>query len=297
MSGPKAQGFSVREFLEALGEQLDRAQDGLAVKVRSGRPLTWALKDLALELKVFVEMNDTGEVRLRTAAANESGASTINLAMTTITRPMVEENTFQIEEETDPRGIEALRSASDLSDDDQRRLGRMGVRTVGQLRRVAAGTDPRQLEAVIGIPALRLRSLLEASSRPSVSDSQVVRSRSGPPLLRVRGANLSDGIDAEVRLAGEPVQVLEAKRHELLVRPLSHHTEGQVEVFVAGERATGFFRMEDPAGSRSPSSATEATPDPSPEFEVYDLAVERDRQHGMPSARSDQVPQPRGGRG
>ena len=42
------------EFVQALTAQLDRAQDSLALKVRAGRPLTWALKDVTIDLKVFL---------------------------------------------------------------------------------------------------------------------------------------------------------------------------------------------------------------------------------------------------
>ena len=59
----------VEEFLQALTAQLDRAQDTLALKVRAGRPLTWALKDLAIDLRVFLEVDSAGRVLLRTAAA------------------------------------------------------------------------------------------------------------------------------------------------------------------------------------------------------------------------------------
>ena len=56
-------------------------------------------------------------------------------------------------------------------------------------------------------------------------------------LLRIQGANLTDGINTEVRLAGEAVEIVDAKPNVLLVRPMEHHTSGQIEVMTAGERA------------------------------------------------------------
>lgn len=237
-----ARSFPVEEFLQSLTAQLDRAQDTLALKVRAGRPLTWALKDLSLDLQVFVEVDNAGRVLLRSAAAGETGASTLHINLTSITRPMVEENTFAFQDDQDPRSIDDLRMAANLDEADRRKLDMLGVRTVGQLQRLSQDTDHKAVEAMIGLPVSRLRAALEAASRPTVSAQEVVRRPDGD-LLRIHGANLSDGLGTEVRLAGEPVEILEARRNELLVRPLAHHQEGQVEVTVRGERATGYFRL------------------------------------------------------
>jgi hypothetical protein len=119
----------------------------------------------------------------------------------------------------------------------------MGIRTVGQLRRMSDETSPVAMEAMMGLPVGRLRAALEAAARPAVTGHDVIETRDGETLLRVHGANLSDGLGTEVKLAGDPVEVVEARKHQLLVRPLEHHEHGQVEVLVAGKRATGYFRM------------------------------------------------------
>jgi len=243
VSRPSSRGIPVEEFLQAIGEQLDRAQDSLAVKARTGRPLTWALRDLKVDLQVFVELDERGRVLWRSAGANETGASTVHLEFTTITRPMIEENTWSFLDDSDPRSMEDIGVAADLSEDDQRRLGRLGVRTVGQLRRLSAETrNPKAVEAMIGIPVSKLEAALRASARPVVMGQELVR-RSDETLLRIHGANLHDGINTEVLLGGEAVEVVEASPHALLVRPLEHHQSGSIEVLTAGDRATGFFRM------------------------------------------------------
>jgi hypothetical protein len=230
--------YPVEDFLQALTAQLDRAQDALALKVQgTNRPLTWALKDLAIDLRVFVEVDDRGKVLLRSAGPNEDGASTIHLNLTTITRPMVEENSWSFRGEQDLRSLSDLRETS-LAPDDEQRLDWMGVRTVGQLKQL----DPLQVQAIVGIPAQRLQSALESASRPTVTGHDVIQRVDGP-VLRIRGANLFDGVTPEVRLAGSPVEVLEAAPNQLVVRPGSGHHEGQVEVFTRGERATGWFRF------------------------------------------------------
>ena len=230
----------VDEFVQAVGAQLDRAQDALALKVSGGnRPLTWALKDLEIELRVFVDFDDRGRMMLRTAGPNEKEASALHFSFTTITRPMVEENSYQYEHESDPRAIEDIRGSAELDGDTQRKLDLLGVRTVGQLKQL----DPMAVQAVMGIPATKLQAALAASARPAVTGQEVVARPDGTRLLRIRGANLYSGVMPEVRLAGQPVEVLDAKPTAVLVRPLAVHDEGQVEVLTDGHRATGWFRL------------------------------------------------------
>lgn len=232
--------YPVEDFLQALTAQLDRAQDALALKVSgTNRPLTWALKDLSIDLRVFVDVNESGKVLLRSAGPNEDGASTVHLSLTTITRPMVEENSFTFHTDSDPRSISDRQSGVDLDDNEQRKLDWMGVRTMGQLKRL----DPNAVQAIIGIPATRLQAALAAAARPTVLGHEVTRDGEGDSLLRIHGANLTSGVTPEVRLSGDPVEVLEATPRTLLVRPRSHHDEGQVEVFTDGQRVTGFYRI------------------------------------------------------
>src|ERR1700712_4345130 len=55
--------FLVEDFLAAIASQLDRTQDVLALKAVN-RPLTYAIRDFTMELKVFVEMDPGGAIRL-----------------------------------------------------------------------------------------------------------------------------------------------------------------------------------------------------------------------------------------
>lgn len=241
--------FAVEEFLQALTAQLDRAQDALALKAMAGRPLTWALRDLSLDLQVFITVDPQGRVLMRSAGANEQGASTVHLALTTVTRPMVEENTWSFKDDADPRSLDDPTVSSQLDEGERRKLDYAGIRTIGQLKRVAAENSHRAVEAMVGIPVMRLGALLEASSRPAVSSHEVVRRADGAQLLRIHGANLSDGVSTEVFLGGEAAEVIEAKPQMLLVRPLSVLRDGPIEVKVANQRATGFVRVPNGGGA------------------------------------------------
>lgn len=247
-SGGKGRPFAVEEFVQAFTAQLDRAQDALALKARVGRPLTFALKDLSVDLHVFLESDDSGKLVMRHAGPDENGASTIRLSFTTITRSMVEENTLAMSADEDPRTLDDLRGAESLDDTEKRRLEWAGVRTVGQLKKLSQGTDPKSMEAYLGIPVLKLRAALEQAARPVVTGQEVVPRGDGTHLLRIRGANLTDGLPPEVHLSGEPVEVLEASPNMLLVRPRKHHSEGPVEVRIgSAQRATGYYRLPDAA--------------------------------------------------
>jgi hypothetical protein len=257
-SGPL---FSVEEFVQSLTAQLDRAQDALAIKAKTGRPLTFALKDLSVDLKVFWEAPE-GQLKLRHANPNEEGASTVHLAFTTITRSMAEENSLSLSQDEDPRALSEITEQGVLGEQERRQLEMVGVRTVGQFKRLSESTDPKQVEAYLGIPVNRLRMALERSARPAVFGNEVVPGPDNRHLLRIRGANLMKGEPPQVLMSGEPVEVLEASETELLVKPMSHHREGQLQVNVSGERAEGFYELPldtrpgHPPASRFPDSGS-----------------------------------------
>lgn len=238
-------GIPVKAFLQTFAGQLDLTQDAMRMKVKAGRPLTWALKDIDVDLQVFISIASDGTMRWRTAGPNESGASTVRLSFTTITRSMVEENTWASEMEDDPRSLDVLKQ--ELSPEQLNDLSLIGVRTVSQYKRLIKD-NPQAVQVNTGIPVLDLQAALLRASRPTVSGHEVLRDVSGQPILKINGSNLHDGDTPEVKLAGEPVEVLEATPSALFVRPMAHHDEGQVEVFVGGSRVTGFFRIKN--GSR-----------------------------------------------
>lgn len=163
--------FSVEEFLNAITTQLDRVQDSLRLKAVN-RPLTYALKDLQLELKVFVDLDATGNVRFRPAGPNEAGASSVQLAFTTITRPMIEENTISLAStRSQPLG------ELGLSGEEQQRLERMGVRNLAQLNALNQSAGAKTISRLSDVSLDRLRTAL-SSGQP---DIRVVKPQPQPP--------------------------------------------------------------------------------------------------------------------
>lgn len=153
--------FLVEDFVHSIAAQLDRVQDALRLKAVN-RPLTYALKDFALDLHVFPELDEEGHVRFRTAGPNESGASTVRIAFTTITRPMIEENTVSLQASQGPSLEE-----SGLDPEEQRRLEQLGVRNVVQLQKLQKQAGASTIQRLARVPADRLREAL-TRARPAV---------------------------------------------------------------------------------------------------------------------------------
>jgi hypothetical protein len=177
----RQQGLPIEQFIQALTSQLDRAQTALALKARAGLPLTFAVKDLTLDLRAVVEMSGS-VVRIRPAGPGETESSTLRVALTTITRPQIEENTQRLATASgEPTLSEAV--GNQLSDDEIRRLEWAGVRTVSQLADLQEHAGPDALERVAQVPAMRLRAALERASHPFVSDVSTVEHTDAPPPL------------------------------------------------------------------------------------------------------------------
>jgi hypothetical protein len=216
-------GIPLEQFITALTSQLDRAQSAMAIKARLGYPLTFAVKDLTLDLRAHLEMTG-GAVQIRPAGPGDAEASTIHLSLTTITRPMIEENTLHVAaaDPDEPTMEEALEG---WSPEERRRLEWAGVQTVSQLADLQRA-NPTMVEKVASIPAMRLRSALERAARPLVREvipepQPRVGGVSPATRLRIRGLNLVRDGAVQVSLGGEAVRVIEASPRELLVEPAS----------------------------------------------------------------------------
>jgi len=228
-------GLPLEQFIQALTSQLDRAQNTLALKARAGLPLTFAVKDLTLDLRTHIEMVDSA-VRIRPAAPGEVEASTIHLALTTITRPMIEENTMSLAAASDEPSLKQV-LGKDMTDEEQRRLEWAGIHTVSQFRDMQKHGGEQAIERVVDIPVNRLRAALARASEPMIThvtrESFSPDDGNGANLLRIRGHNLLQDNEPNVRIGNEQVAVMQASPRELLVAALPHHTEGTLSVETA----------------------------------------------------------------
>ena len=210
-------------FIQSLTEQLDKAQASMALKARVGKlPLTFAVKDVSLDLRAFVQFVDD-DVFIRPAGPGDSDASTIKLALTTITRSMVEENAVDFKPGTPEFSLrDAL--AGHISDEDQRRLERIGVRTVEQLTelRKTAGTDV--VARLARMPVNRLQQALLAAAAPRVTQVDIATTdgngrAGGGARVHLQAPGLIAGRIPFVRAAGADVPVVESHDGRIVLAP------------------------------------------------------------------------------
>ena len=240
--------FLVEEFIDSITTQLDRVQDALRIKAVN-RPLTYALKDLSLELKVFVELDPQGKVRFRTSGANEAGASVVHLGFTTITKPMIEENTVSL---ASSRGT-SLEEAG-LGEAERRNLERFGVRTVAQLQKLGSTTGISAVARLSDVPADRLKAALSLGkpmvdtvkpvpARPPVQSMPPPRPAPWPPAqppiavgpgtkkLQISGRNLVGEVGPPVvKLRGLPLSIAEADDDRLVIDIPEEAESGALEL-------------------------------------------------------------------
>jgi hypothetical protein len=215
-------GLPIEEFIQALTSQLDRAQATMAVKARMGMPLTFAVKDIQIELRAHIDVVQN-QIRIRSAGPKDVSASVINLSLTTITRPMIEENTLEISPD-EPSLKEVL--GDDVSEEERRRLEWAGIHSARQLRELDRQSGEGVIEQIVQIPAMRLRQALVRASQPRMRNV----SADGDERLRIRGVNLMQERTPDVRIGGEKAEVIHASDRELIVRAPSAARAGILSV-------------------------------------------------------------------
>lgn len=222
----------IEQFVQALTTQLDRAQSAMALKARNLKlPLTFAVKDLTLDLRTHVEMVRS-EVRLRPAGPGEKDASILHLSLTTITRPMLEENAVEsLAAPEEPTLKEAL--GDQLTEEEQRRLEWAGVHTVKQLRDLDQRRGTEAIQRVAMLPIDRLRAALTRAAQPAIT--RVTNEPTPQPgggsrnRLRIRGLNLlGANSQPSVRIGGEEATIVHASENEIVVAPLAHQFGGDL---------------------------------------------------------------------
>lgn len=243
-------GLPFEQFIQALTTQLDRAQRAMAVKAKNGNlPLTFAVKDLSLDLRTHVEMRGAA-VYIRPAGPNETEASTIHLNLTTITRPMIEENAVALEEDAAEPSLDEVLGEDVRAEEREelrRRLEWAGIHQVSQLRRLQEQRQERVLQRVTQLPLSRLKAAMSKVAVPRLSG--VIREQppapplapgvspseprpAPPPLLRLQGDNLLRNSTPVVRLRGQPIPVLRASPQEIVAMPPSGDLSGALSLEV-----------------------------------------------------------------
>jgi hypothetical protein len=229
MNASPGAALPLENFIQAVQSQLDKAQTAMAVKAHNlNLPLTFAIKDISLDLRAQVEFT-AGEIRIRPAGAADVQASLFHLVFAAITRPMIEENAVAFSDGPHDTSLDEL--GDGLSDEDRRKLEWVGVRTVAKLKESMASGGDQAIGRVTNLPVDRLRKALERASAPLIDHVVPVPGADGdPPMLRVRGRNLMQEGLPSVTMGNEAVAVVSARPEELLLAPTPSQWAGELSV-------------------------------------------------------------------
>jgi hypothetical protein len=106
-------------------------------------------------------------VHIRPAAPNEKEASTVRLQLTTVTRPMIEENAVQLGPAPDEPSLRDV-LGPEVTEEEERRLEWAGIQNVAQLRDLQRRSGEEALEKFTQVPVARLRAALSRASMPRI---------------------------------------------------------------------------------------------------------------------------------
>jgi hypothetical protein len=179
--------WNLESFLDSLIGELDRAQDTLALK-GVNRPLTYTVKDVALDLQLFPVYTGDG-VLFATARPGETGSSKVSIQLGSISDRQIRETT-RTPVSKDDVTVDAL---PDLDIETKKSLKKVGIHTASDLERM----ETKNIDlAQAGGPRLDYRNLAGAiakvrrqTSRPLV-DKVSLAQTAGQFVLAMNGRNL-----------------------------------------------------------------------------------------------------------
>jgi hypothetical protein len=278
----------LEDFIQAVQSQLDNAQAAMVMKAdNQNLPLTFAIKDISLDLRAHVEFTHS-EIRIRPAAAGEKEASVFHLVFTAITRPAIEENAVSFSTDPDDQPLEEL--GDELTADERKRLEWAGVRTIKQFQEAEERGAVHTIGRVTNLSIDRLRKALERASTPFVQRVEPVMPGADgdgaepPPLLRVIGRNLvRNGTFPQVRIGNRPVSILKSAPNELLLAPDDDQWAGELTLRSAPTLSTAMsfdldaFRPVTGSGadgSQQPASVDPPSPMAPRAMEIAAIPVE-----------------------
>lgn len=243
MANKNNKSWQLEDFIDSLVYELDKARETLSIKGLSS-PLTYAVKDVSMELHVFPEYNGK-DVRFVTAGSGESGSSKISLSLGSITDRQIRETAKKPIEADDI----ALDEIEDIDPDTKLQLNRMGIRSAKEVEKIqnqnikVSKPGPSGEGTGNTIDFKKLAGLINKAQRgqnpPKVFAAQLAHVQ-GKNVLAIKGENLviknSDQLkamlnskEARVIQAGANQIVLElaelpSKRDNQLMVQLDEHT-------------------------------------------------------------------------
>ena len=262
----------LEDFIQAVQSQLDNAQAAMAIKARNlNLPLTFAIKDINLDLRAHVEFADS-EIRIRPAAAGEKEASVFHLVFTAITRPAIEENAITLADDPDDQSLDEL--GDELTSEERKRLEWAGVRTVKQFQDAQekssvadhrTGHQPACRPAAQGAGARICAAGPARRAGAARSDGRIRRAAADPRHRPQPGARRHAA--RRCRIGDRPVSILKSSPSELLLAPGDDQWAGELAVEAAPTMATAMsFDLSAFGPPEAPIEPTPPPPSASPRY-------------------------------
>ncbi|HKK09331.1 MAG TPA: hypothetical protein VJ939_00770 [Bacteroidales bacterium] len=199
--------WNLESFLDSLIVELDKARETLAVKAIN-KPLTYAVKDLNLELQLFPNY-DGKKVRFTTAQPGQTGASKIGIQLGSITDQQIRKTT----KEPTTRDDISIDIIEEIDEDTKDSLRKIGVSSVNDLEKVEKKNVDLEKVSNKKVNYKKLSKLLQKARRtnlpPSIQRASMSVSTEGK-VLELEGNNL--GIDRQF----SPVAVFNGDLAEVL---------------------------------------------------------------------------------
>ncbi|XOV68332.1 MAG: hypothetical protein ACFHU9_03985 [Fluviicola sp.] len=225
MAKKNNKSWQLEDFIDSLVFELDKARETLSVKGLNS-PLSYAVKDVSLDLNVFPEYDGRG-VRFTTAATGDSGSSKISLSLGSITDRQIRETTKKPISGDDI----TIDEIDEIDESTKIQLNRMGVRSAEDIKKlkeknvkvnkpVASSEEGKKGSSQIDFK--KLAGLINKAQRgqhpPRVKAAQLGSIR-GRNILAVQGENLAiDGSQAlRAKLNNDEMKVIEASKDFLVI--------------------------------------------------------------------------------
>lgn len=153
--------WRLADMVDAIAAEIDRAEDTLALKSYA-RGMSFAIKQLSLDLQVAVRRDGDGNIKFRTAEPNATASTTLKLDFAQILQNQLSGNRRKLDEDVDARPVDAL----GLTLEEIRRLNAIAIYSIDDLRRYTqtaamigevsrkTSIDDARLRQVLGLPYL-----------------------------------------------------------------------------------------------------------------------------------------------
>ena len=207
------QEWQLSDFVDAIAAEVDRAEDTLSLKSYA-RGVTFALKQLNLELEVKVRRDPTGRILFRTTNPDEASATVLKLDLAQMLQSQLHGIRKPLEDDTHGRD---LRTLPEITDSDIAGLNTIAIYTVDDLERYTQ--SPAMIAEVSrksGVSDAKLRKWLHL---PYIAELKPASGAPGSQVM-IEGGNFGPAADptATFLFQGQPARVLSWSDSRILVQ-------------------------------------------------------------------------------